>query len=106
MSNGQFAAGDRADRVTLIHARHVVPVRPANTLYQDYSVALRDDRVLDLLPRAEAAARWPDAPSVELPHHVLLPGLVNSHTHSPMTLLRGYADGHVLLSRNSRRSLP
>ena len=92
MSNGQFAAGDRADRVTLIHARHVVPVRPATTLYQDYSVALRDDRVLDLLPRAEAAARWPDAPSVELPHHVLLPGLVNSHTHSPMTLLRGYAD--------------
>jgi 5-methylthioadenosine/S-adenosylhomocysteine deaminase len=31
-------------------------------------------------------------PRVELPHHVLLPGLMNMHAHSAMTLLRGYAD--------------
>jgi len=28
--------------------------------------------------------------------NVLLPGLVNAHTHVPMTLLRGYGDGHGL----------
>lgn len=29
-------------------------------------------------------------------HKVLLPGLVNAHTHIPMTVLRGYADGYDL----------
>ncbi len=29
---------------------------------------------------------------VDLPHHVLMPGLVNAHSHAAMTLFRGYAD--------------
>ena len=46
----------------------------------------------------EAEARWPDAPRVDRPDHVLIPGLVNAHTHAGMTLLRGYADDMPLMT--------
>jgi 5-methylthioadenosine/S-adenosylhomocysteine deaminase len=78
--------------VQLIHARHVVPVRPERVVRENWSVAVDGARIAAVLPREEAERNWPDAQAVELPSHVLLPGLVNAHTHAPMTLLRGYAD--------------
>lgn len=50
------------------------------------------DRIVDLLPSGLARIRYPSVPAVHLDHHALLPGLINMHTHTPMTLLRGYAD--------------
>ena len=103
MTSGQVSGADRAGPVTLIHARHLVPVRPGRVLLEHHSVAIRADRVIDVLPQAEARARWPDAVTIDLPNHVLLPGLVNCHTHAPMTLLRGYADDlelHVWLQEH------
>ena len=41
---------------------------------------------------AEARARSTPAKTVSRPDALLIPGLVNSHTHNPMTLLRGVAD--------------
>jgi 5-methylthioadenosine/S-adenosylhomocysteine deaminase len=103
MTSRQATVADRAGPVTLIHARHLVPVRPGRVLLENHSVAVRGDRVIEVVPRAEAESRWPDAGSVDLPTHVLLPGLVNCHTHAPMTLLRGYADDldlHVWLQEH------
>ena len=82
----------RREITSLIHARYTVPVRPQRVIYEDYSVALSDDEILAVLPHAEALRIWPDASVTELPDHVLIPGLINAHTHSPMSLLRGYAD--------------
>ncbi len=58
---------------------------------------LRGARIEALLPAAEARARFADARSVELPGHVLIPGLVNAHTHAAMTLMRGLADDLPLM---------
>ena len=35
---------------------------------------------------------------IDPPDHVLIPGLINAHTHSPMTLLRGLADDLPLMT--------
>lgn len=94
---------ERQSDITLIHAPYIVPVRPRGVVYEDHSVALRKDVIVDVLPHAEAVRTWPEAERVELPGHVLLPGLINAHTHSPMTLLRGYADDmelHVWLKEH------
>jgi 5-methylthioadenosine/S-adenosylhomocysteine deaminase len=103
MVSEQATVADRPASVTLINARFTLPVRPARVLLENHSVAVRDDRVVAVLPRSEAAQRWRDADSVELPDHLLLPGLVNCHTHAPMTLLRGFADDlelHVWLKEH------
>ncbi|MBT8049496.1 MAG: TRZ/ATZ family hydrolase [Xanthomonadales bacterium] len=89
--------------IKLIHALYTVPVRPRGAVYRDYCVAVADDRVVDILPLADALQKWPDAEMTDLPEHVLLPGLINAHTHSPMTLLRGFADDtelHVWLKQH------
>ncbi|MEJ2400991.1 MAG: TRZ/ATZ family hydrolase [Xanthomonadales bacterium] len=85
-----------AGPVTLIDAGYVVPVRPRGQVLEAHSVAVCGDRIAGIVPREEAQARWPAADRVELPGHVLLPGLVNAHTHAPMSLLRGYADDMAL----------
>jgi len=48
--------------------------------------------IVSIMTRSESEQAYPEAESIELPDHVLLPGFINMHTHSPMTLLRGYAD--------------
>ena len=103
MNDRQARHADRGERATLIHARYVVPVRPAGIVHEGHSVAIRDDRILGVKPRSLAERDWPLAAAIDLPDHVLLPGLVNCHTHAPMTLLRGYADDldlHVWLKEH------
>ena len=81
----------------LIRARWIVPVEPEHALLEDHAVAVSDGRIEALLPAAEAARRFPGRPTVELAEHVLIPGLVNAHTHAAMALLRGLADDLPLM---------
>ncbi len=76
----------------LIEAGWVVPVEPHGVVLEDHAVAIRGAEIVALLPVAEARARFKAAEVVSRPDAVLMPGLVNAHTHNPMTLLRGVAD--------------
>ncbi|MEF3081469.1 TRZ/ATZ family hydrolase [Luteimonas sp. SMYT11W] len=76
----------------LIEAAHVVPVEPHAVVLDDHAVAVDRGVIVAVLPIAEARQRFAPAETVSRPHSALLPGLVNAHTHNPMTLLRGIAD--------------
>ena len=76
----------------LIDARWVIPVNPTDCVLDDHSVAVRDGRIVAVLPRAEAQTAYLPAERVALPRHALIPGMVNLHTHAAMTLMRGCAD--------------
>ena len=80
----------------LILPRWILPVEPAGAVLEDHALAVRGERIAALLPGAEARRRWPLAGRVERPDHVVIPGLVNAHTHAGMTLLRGLADDLAL----------
>jgi 5-methylthioadenosine/S-adenosylhomocysteine deaminase len=81
----------------LLSARWVVPVEPAGAVLEQHAVAVRDGRIEQVLPAGQAAARFADYEHVELPDHVLIPGLVNAHTHAAMSLMRGLADDLPLM---------
>jgi len=82
---------------TVIEPRWVVPVEPAGTVLAAHAVVIEGDHILAVLPVADAASRYPEAPRIHLPDHVLIPGLVNLHTHAAMTLMRGMADDLALM---------
>ena len=81
----------------LIEPRWIVPIEPAGLALEGHALAVDGGRIVALLPSAEATARFAPRERLVLPDHVLLPGLVNLHTHAAMTLLRGYADDLPLM---------
>jgi 5-methylthioadenosine/S-adenosylhomocysteine deaminase len=83
---------------TLIVAAHVVPVEPERTVLAGHAVAVHEGRIVALLPEAAALEAFEPVNLVRLERHVLIPGLVNLHTHAAMALLRGLADDLPLMS--------
>ena len=81
----------------LIEARWIIPVEPANIVLENFAVAVDKGQVVAILQQTEANARFFPKQLKKLPHHVLIPGLVNLHTHAAMTLLRGLADDLPLM---------
>ncbi len=90
----------------LIHARWVVPVQPEARVFEHASIAVDGGRIVALLPRSEAEAAYSAAETVTLPRHVLIPGLVNLHTHAAMSLMRGIADDLTLMQWLRERIWP
>ena len=80
----------------LIEAGWVVPVEPHGVVLEDHAVVVSDGAIVAVLPAAEARARFAPREVVSRPGSVLTPGLVNAHTHNPMTLMRGVADDLAL----------
>jgi 5-methylthioadenosine/S-adenosylhomocysteine deaminase len=81
----------------IVHTRWLIPVDPADVVLQHHSVAIEAGRIRAIAPRSEIGARFCSRREIDLPTHVLMPGLVNAHGHAAMTLLRGLADDHALM---------
>ncbi|MGH8075469.1 MAG: TRZ/ATZ family hydrolase [Lysobacter sp.] len=81
----------------LIEAGWVVPVEPSGVVLKDHAVAVTGGVIVAVLPIAEARVRFDAKETVSRPDAALIPGLVNAHTHNPMTLLRGVADDLPLM---------
>jgi 5-methylthioadenosine/S-adenosylhomocysteine deaminase len=90
----------------LICPEWIAPVVPDERVLTEHAVAIDDDRIVALLPLAEARRRFPEAQALELPAHLLTPGLVNLHCHAAMTLLRGAGDDMPLQQWLEQRIWP
>ena len=76
----------------LIQPEWLIPIVPKGAVLQDCALAIHQGRIEAVLPTEEATHLYEPETIVDLPNQVLLPGLVNAHGHSAMSLLRGYAD--------------
>jgi 5-methylthioadenosine/S-adenosylhomocysteine deaminase len=61
-------------------------------LYEPGALAVAGDSIIAVGPAAEVRQAVEPARTVDCQGKILMPGLVNAHTHAPMTLLRGLAD--------------
>lgn len=82
---------------SLIHARWVIPVGQENQVLDHHALAVHEGNISAILPSAQARSQMTADEVVELPHHALIPGLINAHTHTPMSLFRGLADDLPLM---------
>ncbi|HEC16377.1 MAG TPA: TRZ/ATZ family hydrolase [Sedimenticola sp.] len=83
---------------TLINARWIIPVVPENQVLDRHSLAIQGGRILEILPTDQAKRKYSPRTERDLPGHALIPGLINSHTHAAMSLLRGLADDLPLMT--------
>ncbi|MES1942039.1 N-ethylammeline chlorohydrolase [Salinisphaera sp. T5B8] len=82
---------------TLIHARWVAPLSGNARLLENHAVAIRHGLIEAVLPSDEARTRFDAREVIERDTHLLIPGLINTHTHAAMNLMRGIADDMPLM---------
>jgi 5-methylthioadenosine/S-adenosylhomocysteine deaminase len=83
-------AADRADLI--ITGGEVLTVDEAGTVIGHGAVAIRDGMIAAVGPAADIATRYAAAAVLDADGCLVLPGLVNAHTHLAMTVFRGRAD--------------
>ncbi|PJF47891.1 MAG: S-adenosylhomocysteine deaminase [Chloroflexi bacterium] len=81
---------------TLLLADMVLTMDDQGRIHHDAGVLVEDNRIIAIAPRG--AFEGAVAERVPLSRRLLMPGLINAHTHTPMTLFRGLAEGFSLLT--------
>lgn len=80
---------------TLIHGNCIIPINEDATnnerVLSNHSIALQDGRILDVLKTEDAKQKYSSSSNIDYDHHIIIPGLINSHTHAAMSLFRGLA---------------
>ncbi len=100
------ASGDGDPQSLLVTAGWVVTMDAAGTVIEDGAVAIADGRIAAVGPATELAADYPEARLIDAAGKVVMPGLINAHTHVPMTLLRGIADDLELMTWLEEKIFP
>jgi 5-methylthioadenosine/S-adenosylhomocysteine deaminase len=86
----------RADLV--IRGATVVTMDSASRVIEDGAVAIAGGRILAVGQSARIAADYKATRTLDAAGKVIMPGLINTHTHVPMVLFRGIADDLVLMT--------
>lgn len=82
---------------TIINAKWILPIVPRGKVFEDCSLVLHQGRIVTIHPTHELGQVYSSLNTLNLSHHVLMPGLINAHGHGAMSLLRGYADDMALM---------
>ena len=81
----------------VIEARWVIPVVPRNRLLEHAAVVIHQGKIVEVAAIETISANYQASKTVRLDEHVLIPGLINLHTHVGMTMMRGLADDLPLM---------
>ncbi len=76
----------------LVHARWILTADDTQALLEEHCLVVRQQRIVEIIPSEQAAQRYKATQEFSLMQHVLMPGMVNTHGHAAMSLLRGAAD--------------
>ncbi len=91
-----------ADTITAadirINARWLIPVEPFGVVLEHQAVILQGSRIAAVVSQAEADQKFRARETISLNQHVVLPGLINLHGHTAMSLFRGMADDLPLMT--------
>ncbi len=79
----------------VISARWIATI--SGGVLEHSSVVIDDGKIIDVLPDDRVDELYTAGTRINLPEHVLMPGLINLHTHAAMSLMRGFADDLPLM---------
>lgn len=75
----------------------VLPMTGPEDFYPEGEIGIENDRILFVGEKGSAPGSFIPDQIIDLPEDVVMPGLINTHTHAAMTMLRSYADDLPLM---------
>ena len=84
-----------ADRI--LTGQYVLTMDSQRTIIEQGGVAISGDTIMAVGPAATLRQQYPQAELLAEPYGLIMPGLVNTHTHAAMSLFRGLADDLPLM---------
>jgi 5-methylthioadenosine/S-adenosylhomocysteine deaminase len=72
-------------------AGYLVTMDGSRRMLENGAVAIKGERIVEVGPRAAIDRKYKPARRLDKPRAILMPGLIDTHTHAPMSLMRGIA---------------
>jgi 5-methylthioadenosine/S-adenosylhomocysteine deaminase len=91
------AEPDHPDIDLIIEGGYIVTMDVDGTVYENGAVAIDEGLIIAIGPSADINAEYSAAQTLDGESRIVLPGLINGHSHAAMTLLRGVADDLALM---------
>ncbi len=91
------ASPPATERTLVVSGGTVVTLDAAGRVIENGAVAVVGGDIVAVGTAVEVEARFPEAERIDAAGGLVVPGLVNAHTHVPMTLFRGLADDLELM---------
>lgn len=85
------------DSTLVVTNATVITMDPDRRILSPGAVAIQGSRIAAVDAPDVIASRYPGARVIDAANRIVLPGLVNTHTHAPMVLYRGLADDLALM---------
>jgi 5-methylthioadenosine/S-adenosylhomocysteine deaminase len=82
----------------IIESRWLASMAPSNALLENHAVIVQKGLITEILPISDARKKYTASSLVCLDEHILIPGLINLHTHAAMGMMRGMADDLPLMA--------
>lgn len=103
---GTFPCMEKQTCDLLVTASRLLTGTDQGGMAGNAGVAVRDGKILETGRAEELETKWKAVDRKDLGNALLMPGLVNAHTHVPMTFLRGFADDLPLMEWLTKHIFP
>src|SRR5687768_12128799 len=82
----------------LLKSDFVVTLDRDDRILKEGYIIVEDDLIIEIGPQKDLEERRKFDDVLELKNRLVMPGLINAHTHTPMTLFRGHVEGRSLFT--------
>src|SRR6187455_1641820 len=82
----------------LLKSDVLVALDREDRIFQEGYLVIEDDRIDEMGSQKDLDNRRKFDDILDLKNRLIMPGLINAHTHTPMTLFRGHVEGHSLFT--------
>lgn len=86
------AQSGKASADLIVSGGTIVTMDPTRRIIENGALAITDGRIVAVGPAADIQKRYVARETIDASGRWIVPGLINGHTHIPMTLFRGLAD--------------
>lgn len=82
----------------ILTGKYLLPSSRQSELRSNHGLAITGDSITEIAPADELNARYPECRKLHTEHGLIMPGLINTHTHAAMACFRGIADDLPLMT--------